>query len=895
MNKKTTSNNFLSKLELLLQNEASNSIKSKDIEEIRNFLYSQDKQDNHLELKSKAYSIVHNFYRNKNKHTELNQLIETMLPYFTYHDDKSRLYRMYFDWSILKRMTGDYEKSLEYIKNAIEYARNIEDNTKMANSLNSLANIYLETGEYNLALENYYKSFQFIKNSKSLELYYLVKQNLAHMYVLLNYFDKAKELYMQDLDTIIKEENYERCGASMQGVAEIYSEQNNTFLAYKYAKRSMEYWYKTTNERGIANALSTFGKILSKYGKHKEAIDFFIQSRDLFETLAYKNGLINAHFNLGTTYFEIKDNDKAVENLEKAMEIAIETKLNFELRKIYDILYKVYEIVGREKESFEILKKLTKLNDTIFNFSLQVKVNELQVNFELEKKELEYNKEREINDYKNNLFSYLTHEFRTPLTLINTPLEMIEHEYDVNLIRNSISFVKLQVEQMQKLLNQLLDINKIDEGKMPINKKIGGLLPMLWHLVSVFENEMRSKNLGFKYQLPRKDVQGYFDIDKIEKIITNLLINAIKYSHDGGKIELNIAIEKNELKISVKDNGIGIAKKYHNDIFNKFFRIPDNNKMTGSGLGLSFVKELTDLLEGNITLESEENVGTEFIITIPFEKIEQEFNNKMVVHEEVIEEEEDVSKKQVVLIVEDNVDIQKLLKDIFREKYRIMSALNGKEALAQIEKRAPDIIISDVIMPIMNGVELCKKIKENDNLNHIPIILLSAKSQVKDRIEGIESGADAYLSKPFNLDELKFTVESMLNQRKKILDKFSSNIFHMPDEDLVSADRVLINRATEYTLDNLSNENLSVIDLANYLNMSRFTLIRKFKMINNLTPNNFIQKIRLEKSKEFLKNKVANVSEIAFKVGFASTTYFSSSFKREYGMTPKEFINVENE
>jgi DNA-binding response OmpR family regulator/anti-sigma regulatory factor (Ser/Thr protein kinase) len=407
-------------------------------------------------------------------------------------------------------------------------------------------------------------------------------------------------------------------------------------------------------------------------------------------------------------------------------------------------------------------------------------------------------------------------------------------------------------------------------------------------MIHLFEPEMHDKGINFTYHLPKKTIQGYFDTDKIEKIISNLLSNALKFTQNSGNIEFSADINHDVLTVVIKDNGLGIAPEYQEHVFDKFYRIPTTKDVKGSGLGLSFVKELVSLLHGEIKLESEQKKGSKFTITLPIERIEklkkavktaQESNSAMN------------TKKNSILIVEDNLEIQKLLREVLQETYKIYTADHGRDAIAKIKKHIPDIVVSDIMMPLMNGIELCNFIKQDENLNHTPVILLTAKTQVNDKLLGLESGADAYITKPFNIEELSKTISNMLEQRKKILDKFSSNILKLSDEDLVSSDHVFLYQAKEFILTNLENENLSVNDLSKHLNVSRFTLIRRFKKVNNSTPNFYIQKIRLEKAKELIKNKVANVTEIAFKVGFSSTTYFSYSFKKEFGLTPKEYFN----
>lgn len=841
------------------------------------------------ELIIQIASLFYNIFRQKTETKEIfEKLIELVLPIHEELKDYNRQGICYQDLSIIKRLQGNYELSFDYIVKSVECFTKFGEPIRISTALNSLGNFYLDTGELNHALENYYKAYENIKVFNEHDAYFKIKGNLANIYQSLNYFSKAKELYIQDLDRLKTNELFDRYGKVLLGISQIYKEEKRTKLAFKYAKQSVDSYEKSDDQVGYATAISTLGSIYGDFEKYEEAMAHYKKAKEILEKIQYKLELLKLHNMMGETYLKMGDTNQAIENLELAKAMALEIKQNFELRKIYDNLYKAYDSNKEKLKAYEILKELTELNSNLFNFSLQAKVNEVQVNFELEKKELEYTKEREINEYKNNLFSYLTHEFRTPLTLINTPLEMLRNETNIDVIRTRMTNVSTHVQHMQHLLNQLLDINKIEEGKMPVMKKAGTINPLLWHMIHLFEPEMHDKGINFTYHLPKKTIQGYFDTDKIEKIISNLLSNALKFTQNGGNIEFNADIDHDVLTMVIKDNGLGIAPEYQEHVFDKFYRIPTTKDVKGSGLGLSFVKELVSLLHGEIKLESEQNKGSKFMITLPIERIE-----KLKKGEKTTQKSDSTAstKKNSILIVEDNLEIQKLLREVLQETYKVYTADHGRDAIAKIKKHIPDIVLSDIMMPLMNGIELCNFIKQDENLNHTPVILLTAKTQVNDKLLGLESGADAYITKPFNIEELSKTIGNMLEQRKKILDKFSSNILKLSDEDLVSSDHVFLHQAKEFILNHLENENLSVNDLAKHLNVSRFTLIRRFKKINNSTPNFYIQKIRLEKAKELIKNKVANVTEIAFKVGFSSTTYFSYSFKKEFGFTPKEYFN----
>lgn len=828
------------------------------------------------------------FKQNLEYQSVFEDLIKIVLPIRIENKEFNWIGAIYKDLSYIRRLNGDYEASFAYIFESLDNYTKFGEPIRIAGALNSIGNFYLDTGELNHALEYYHKAYENIKIFSDINDYFVIKGNLANIYLTLNYFNKAKQLYVEDLDRLKENNLYDRYGKTLLGISLIYKEENRSKLAFKYAKLSVESFEKSTDQVGFANAISTLGSIYGDFEKYDEALAHYKKAKEILEKVQYKLELAKLHNMMGETYLKMGETKQSLENLELAKSIAQEIKQNFELRKILDNLYQAYDQNKEKLKAYEVLKELTQLNSNLFNFSLQAKVNEVQVNFELEKKELEYTKEREINEYKNNLFSYLTHEFRTPLTLINTPLEMMKNETDVDIIHARMANVSTHVQHMQHLLNQLLDINKIEEGKMPVMKKAGTINPLLWHMIHLFEPEIHDKGIQFIYHLPKKNVQGYFDTDKIEKIISNLLSNALKFTEEGGTIEFKAEIDHDQLCIIIKDNGLGIAKEHQENIFNKFYRIPTSKNVKGSGLGLSFVKELVQLLHGDIQLESDINKGAKFTITLPIERIE-----KIKKQEKSPEEiaEASLHKKNSILIVEDNLEIQKLLREVFQENYKVYTADHGRDAVAKIKKHIPDLVVSDIMMPLMNGIELCNFIKQDENLNHTPVILLTAKTQVNDKLLGLESGADAYITKPFNIEELTKTVTNMLDQRRKILDKFSSNVLKMNDEELVSSDRVFLHQAKEFVLDNIENENLSVNDLAKHLNVSRFTLIRKFKKVNNSTPNFYIQKIRLEKAKELIKNKVASVTEIAFKVGFSSTTYFSYSFKKEFGVSPKEFFN----
>ncbi|MBP7478721.1 MAG: response regulator, partial [Chitinophagales bacterium] len=358
-----------------------------------------------------------------------------------------------------------------------------------------------------------------------------------------------------------------------------------------------------------------------------------------------------------------------------------------------------------------------------------------------------------------------------------------------------------------------------------------------------------------------------------------------------------------QIVIKVLDNGPGISAENKNLVFEKYYRVNQTGKIVGSGIGLSFVKELVELLGGTIDINSKEQVGTTFTVRIPFtnaknadvssnEIFDLQETKVIPISSDFIEKSQ--SKKPVLLVVEDNSDIQKLIAEIFHHDYKVVRAENGSEGLKLVRSIVPDMVITDVMMPIMDGFEMCDQIKADNTINHIPIVMLTAKVGIQNRVKGMNMGADAYLAKPFSVAELKSMVENIQTQRAKLRNHYAHNPLFTGSEEMVSADVVFVKSATNEVMKNIENEKYGVEDLASSFNMSRYTLIRKFKSVLNNTPNDFIQKIRLEMAKTMLEKKVASISEIAYKVGFASVTYFSSSFKKEFGMSPRDFMQDKN-
>lgn len=531
-------------------------------------------------------------------------------------------------------------------------------------------------------------------------------------------------------------------------------------------------------------------------------------------------------------------------------------------------------------------------------------------------------REEELHENRLTFFTNIAHEFLTPLTLIAGPVQKL-FEAD-NLDDRSRKFIKMiqrNASRLSFLTQQLLEFRKAEHDHLEIRVRQFDLVGILEQIAELFDDWAIDKGIAYKLDIPNS-LKGWFDKEKVEKILFNLLSNAFKYTPDGGKISLACTIDhaKGEiLKITVNNNGKGIPKEKLESLFDRFFLSDPNQvsdtEMFRTGIGLAYVKRLVTVLRGDIEVSSIPDEQTTFTIVIPCEKTaftEKEVDNGTTsglisrhlkdileepeqpqesVHNKLhaIEKAQDSRKK--VLIVEDEKEIHAYLKDLLGEKYSLAFAFNGAEALQRVEKDLPDLIISDVMMPVMDGVELCRLIKTDVRTCHIPFIMLTAKSSVEHRIEGLESGANSYIPKPFYPDHLMVRVQKLLEEKDLILKHFAQDtlVESLSEMPIHNDEKAFIKQVIDVIRKNIENENLDSAFIEKALGISNSQLYRKSREIFDLSPGDLIRTIRLKHAAELLRKNVLTVSEICYKSGFNNRSYFYREFKKMYNTTPKNY------
>ncbi len=525
----------------------------------------------------------------------------------------------------------------------------------------------------------------------------------------------------------------------------------------------------------------------------------------------------------------------------------------------------------------------------------------------MEYREGEINKEN--NQAKLQFFTNISHEFRTPLTLMIGPLDDLSRTENLNFgIRKTVLSVQDQAKRLLNLVNQLLDFQKAESDKLTLNARKSNIVSFSKEIFYSFRNEASRRNIKFQFNASSNQINLDFDEEKMTIVLYNLLSNAFKFSEKGGVIELTIQMIQFQnhpyCEIIVKDSGKGMTAAEMEKIFDRFYQVAkaEAGKFAGTGIGLAFTKDLVLLHNGEITVESEPQKGSTFRIVIPIYS-ESSANLAPLKEEVFIEEFEEVeagqdnlqlSEKPIVLIVEDNLEVNDYLVSLFKDGYTVHTTFNGKQGLAQALESIPDVVISDVMMPEMNGYDLCHALKSSLQTSHIPVIILTAQSDSAAQIKGVNEGADVYLAKPFNPQVLLSHVRNVLESRKKLKELFTQRVSLGPNEvEITAFEGEFIKKVIANIEENITNSDFQTDALAEEMNMSRSTFYRKLKAITDMSGSEFIRFIKIQRSAQLLRSGEFTVKQIAYEVGFNDAKHFRKCFIKQYGMTPSDYIKTE--
>lgn len=534
--------------------------------------------------------------------------------------------------------------------------------------------------------------------------------------------------------------------------------------------------------------------------------------------------------------------------------------------------------------------------------------------------------EQQLANIKLRFFTDISHELRTPLTLISSPVtEVLENEPLSPSAREHLTLVHQNTERMLRLMNQILDFRKIQNQKMKLLIEETDLVPLLQKVMNNFRLIAEEKHINYQLHTKVESVYSWVDRDKFEKIFFNLLSNAFKYTPADKSITVSISTKEKAVEIEVADEGIGIAAEKQHSLFQRFESLVKQNILQpSSGIGLSLVKEMVEMHHGTIEVDSQPGTGSRFTVILPLQKevFEEDGQVEFILNDsldstphpadsmQAIEETEEKEEQErnsdnfSILVVEDNEELKAFLRNILSENYTVITASNGEEGLQRAADNLPDLIISDVMMPVMDGLEMVRLIKENNNICHIPIIVLSAKASLDDRIAGLEQGIDDYITKPFSATYLKTRIASLLRQRKALQEIYMNKLMEgknsssaapvagslTPSQPQITPyDEQFMEKVMEFMEEQMDNAELTIDEFAEKLMLSRTIFYRKLKSIIGLTPVDFIREIRIKRAVQLIDSGEYNFSQVAYMTGFNDPKYFSKCFKKVIGITPSEY------
>jgi len=747
-------------------------------------------------------------------------------------------------------------------------------------------------------------------------------------YYYLNDFPKAERYLKKAAEAKLAVEDFVFYSVIQINLASIYFYQERYNDAIQLLKSSEKVLLQNEMEMYLASLYNALGANFQMKTQQFDSAEYYYQRVvEISKKYNNTNTLATGYHNLGGINIRLKRYDKAMEFLQKAEAVADSNNLENLSLGVYASMAELLDSMGDYKNALRYRTMQLELNKSLFAMDKQKAIDELEIKYDSARKEKEIQKQKELINLaeiqaeknrnkqnrilfillivlliavftalyfwqrkranqqlekeKSRLFENIVHEIRTPLTLINGPLQLVKKEMNGSTdLVNHIQLIEQNSEKLVRLVNELLDASKLEKGKYVLNHQQGDLNDFVFNTIKVFESDAKIKNITIDFEAIVGASMFSFAGNALEKVISNLVSNAIKYSASESKVAVRLSMENTILIIEVADNGSGIPQKEQQRIFERFYRMKNHDSFSGTGIGLSLVKELVDLLQGQISLESAEGKGTTFKISIPVQQVDSSY----------VELSEDDSKP-MLLLVEDDADITGFVSSIFKERFKIVSAANGQEGVDKISAYLPDIVLTDIMMPVKDGIEMLQEVKNNSLTNHIPVVVFSARSSIESRLEGLKHGADAYISKPFNPDELQLLIQNLYSTIQRNQQDFQAKLKTELDfEKRIKSTNDFVNEAIDFIIENIENTDYSVNELAADLCLSRSQLHRKLTSLTGFSATNFIRMVRLEKAKDLLKSHAGNVTEIAYACGFNSQSYFTKSFTEYFGESPSKLF-----
>ncbi len=838
---------------------------------------------------------------------------------------------------------------------SLALSESLRDDGDIATVYSGLGKVYIERNEFDRAASVYLKALKILESIDDKNSQARVLNDLGTLYKRQRRNDRALAYYEEAL-AIVRKLNFQPgISACLMNIGNMFTETQEYDKALPYLLESLSIKKKIGDKLGECRGLLNIGNVYRELKRYDQAYDKYLESLALAEKVVSPREINVIQFNLALNEFQRENFTRSLFYCEQSMKQSrLNNDLEMDIKSRY-LLAENYAALGQIDKAYEHSRVISALKDSLFDERIINISAELDAKYQSEKKQQEINflntenqlntlqlkkskternylialavlafllgivmwsryriklksnqKLRELDRVKSNFFANISHEFRTPLTLIAGSLEdLSDNGMTKEEEQKHFAVMQKNTKRLHQLIEQLLDLSKLDAGKLQLQVTPTNTASFLNAITSSFSSWATQKNITLTVDLPENDIQAHVDQDVLEKIIDNLLSNAIKFTPHQGKVSLSATWNTDELTIDVADSGQGIQADKINRIFERFYQGDDSatRRQEGSGIGLALVKELVSLHHGKISVRSQPGEGTVFTVSIPIH--EKYYASAETGLKQGDQEKETIKSYEsspladqgshepdpdhpVILVVEDNIDLGHYIGEHLPE-YSILLAANGVAGFDSAVQYVPDLIISDVMMPEMDGVEFCRKIKSEEKTSHIPVILLTAKADIESRLEGLETGADDYMTKPFNARELQTRVRNLIIQREKLRARFSQIVVLKPkDIALTSPDEAFLEKVMSVIEVHLGDSEFSQDDFQREVGMSRMQLHRKLKALTGHSPGEFIRIQRLIRASEMLL-KTSNISDVCYQTGFTSLSYFAKCFKKQFGTNPKEY------
>lgn len=744
---------------------------------------------------------------------------------------------------------------------------------------------------------------------------------LGISYYYLNDLPKS-EYYIRKAANAKKQEgDYVQYASALTNLAGTYFSRGDYETALRTLRGVEQTLIRAKEYPSLCNLYNGMGSI-QQLGKNNldSAAYYFRRSLDLAIRHRLPDSQLSAYHNLGEVQHLQGNNEAALENLHASLKLSEELDRDAMRINIYRTLGEVYTSMRNYPEALKYKDLQIVTSDSVFQLDKQKAIEELEIRYKTARNEQQLQEQqvrleqakntqtlliftsalvfvvmagiafyfyqrrktqRRFEQEKSKLFENIVHDIRTPLSLITGPLQELRRQLPEEQHARHIALIGHNSEKLVTLVNELLDASKLEKGKYQLSWHTGGLRGYIEQQLEGFRQQAAARRTEILFPSGEgTDSAVVFPVNAVEKIVANLVGNALKYSPEGSTVTVGFSLSENTATLSVSDNGPGIARQHTDRIFDRFYRVEGTETIPGTGIGLSLVKELTGLMQGTISLDSEPGRGTTVTVSFP------------VSQPSVLPAVPEDDQRMSVLIVEDDLELADFVGSLLREDYHVVIARNGDEGLRTATHMLPDLVLSDVMMPVKDGIQLLQEIKGSELTNHIPVVLFSAKSALESRMLGLRHGADAYVPKPFNTGELQLTIRNLILTSQRNREQYGQVLRReVPFDERVRSPHAYVNQVIGLIVAQLDNADYSVNELAADLHISRSQLHRKLQALTGFSTTNFIRMVRLEKARDLLRAGYGNVTEVAYACGFNSQSYFTKSFTEYFGEAPSRLTD----